>query len=109
MISNPWRLDPWTLDGCEDCSGTKPAGGRAKTAPPGAGARGRRPDSPTARAVKTLTRLMEQQRAALAAIPEADALTPEQVGALATVAASLRALCSQVVERLGARLEGGKT
>jgi hypothetical protein len=52
---------------------------------------------------------MEQQRAALAAIPEADALTPEQVGALATVAASLRALCSQVVERLGARLEGGKT
>ena len=70
------------------------------------GTGGRPPDSPTARAVKTLTRTMEQQAEALASVADADDLKPEEAMAIMAAATALKLRCTEIQERMRVRLNG---
>lgn len=67
------------------------------------GAGGRPPDSPTTRAVKVLTRTMEQQADALAAFANADDLESEDAAAITAAATELKLQCMEILERIGVR------
>lgn len=81
----------------------KKARAKAKVAK---GAGGRPPDSPTTRAVKTLTRTMEQQADALAAVADADDLKPEEAMAIMAASTALKLRCADIQERLKGKLRG---
>ena len=72
------------------------------------GAGGRPPNSPTTRAVKTLTRTMEQHAEALDQVNDAEDLKAEEAVALVAAATALKLQCVEIQERMRGRVGGAR-